>query len=68
MSITLHPTISHSEAQHIAGLLDCQVIPNPRSPGDYIITPRVVRHDHRNNVVNFRQPAPEQPVDFPRVK
>ena len=66
MSITLHPTISHSEAQHIARLLDCQIIPNPRNPGDYIITPRIVRHDHRNNVVNFRMPV--SPVVFPRIE
>ena len=68
MSITLHPTITINEAQHIAKMLDCQVIPDQRHPGDYIITPRIVRHDHRNNIVNFRQPAPEQPVDFQRVK
>ena len=45
MSITLHPTITINEAQYIAKMLDCQVIPDQRNPGDYVITPRIVRHD-----------------------
>ena len=67
MSITLHPTITINEAQKIAAMHDCQIVPDQRHPGDYILTPRIIRDTQRNNVTNIRQPAPEQPVDFPRV-
>lgn len=55
-------TINMTEAARVASLLDCVLCGDGK--GNLIITPVKAHEVQRNNIVSFRQPAP-QPKHLP---